>query len=160
MDPLVLTSHALIQFWTLMRNSWIESRRARCCMSRKRWRGRDGDVITPFANELQCNETVTLKATGQLRIPAIAASLDGPITSCETNRDLLCHSLAGNRTNWPGKETCLPPIPTSPISPPTTGWGWWFGSGLGWLRFGEFPRLVGRYCSYLLPKQHGGTFQI
>ena len=25
---------------------------------------------------------------------------------------------------------------------------------------GEFPRLVGRYCSYLLPKQDGGTFQI
>ena len=32
--------------------------------------------------------------------------------------------------------------------------------GLGWLRFGEFPRLVGRYCSYLLPKQDGGTSQI
>ena len=26
--------------------------------------------------------------------------------------------------------------------------------------FGEFPRLVGRYCSYLLPKQAGGTPQI
>ena len=26
--------------------------------------------------------------------------------------------------------------------------------------FGEFPRLVGRYCSYLLPKQTGGTTQI
>ena len=25
--------------------------------------------------------------------------------------------------------------------------------------FGEFPRLVGRYCSYLLPKQAGGTPQ-
>ena len=32
--------------------------------------------------------------------------------------------------------------------------------GLGWLRFGEFPRLVGCYCSYLLPKQDGGTSQI
>ena len=32
--------------------------------------------------------------------------------------------------------------------------------GLGWLRFGGFPRLVGRYCSYLLPKQGGGTSQI
>ena len=30
-------------------------------------------------------------------------------------------------------------------------WRWWFG---------EFPRLVGRYCSYLLPKQSGGTTQI
>ena len=34
-----------------------------------------------------------------------------------------------------------------------------------WVRFcrqefGEFPRLVGRYCSYLLPKQAGGTPQI
>ena len=34
-----------------------------------------------------------------------------------------------------------------------------------WLRFchqevGEFPRLVGRYCSYLMPKQDGGTSQI
>ena len=26
--------------------------------------------------------------------------------------------------------------------------------------FGEFPRLVDRYCSYLLPKQAGGTPQI
>ena len=26
--------------------------------------------------------------------------------------------------------------------------------------FGEFPRLVGRYCSYLLPKKAGGTPQI
>ena len=26
--------------------------------------------------------------------------------------------------------------------------------------FGEFPRLVGRYCSYLLPKLTGGTTQI
>ena len=26
--------------------------------------------------------------------------------------------------------------------------------------FVEFPRLVGRYCSYLLPKQAGGTPQI
>ena len=26
--------------------------------------------------------------------------------------------------------------------------------------FGEFPRLVGCYCSYLLPKQAGGTPQI
>ena len=26
--------------------------------------------------------------------------------------------------------------------------------------FGKFPRLVGRYCSYLLPKQAGGTPQI
>ena len=32
--------------------------------------------------------------------------------------------------------------------------------GLGWLRFGEFPRLVGLYCSYLLPKHGGGTSQI
>ena len=31
---------------------------------------------------------------------------------------------------------------------------------LGGLRFGEFPRLVGRYCSYPLPKQTGGTTQI
>ena len=31
---------------------------------------------------------------------------------------------------------------------------------LGWVRFGEFPRLVGRYGSYLLPKQDGGTSQI
>ena len=34
-----------------------------------------------------------------------------------------------------------------------------------WVRFcqqefWEFPRLVGRYCSYLLPKQAGGTPQI
>ena len=36
------------------------------------------------------------------------------------------------------------------------------GFRLGWLRFGEFPRLqlVGRYFSYLLPKQGGGTSQI
>ena len=34
------------------------------------------------------------------------------------------------------------------------------GHGLGWLRFGEFPRLVGRYCSCLLPKQNGGTSHI
>ena len=27
-------------------------------------------------------------------------------------------------------------------------------------RFGEFLRLVGRYCSYLLPKQAGGTPQM
>ena len=26
--------------------------------------------------------------------------------------------------------------------------------------FGELPRLVGHYCSYLLPKQAGGTTQI
>ena len=26
--------------------------------------------------------------------------------------------------------------------------------------FGELPRLVGRYCSYLLPNQEGGTTQI
>ena len=31
---------------------------------------------------------------------------------------------------------------------------------LGWLRYGEFPRLFGCYCSYLLPKQDGGTSQI
>ena len=30
-------------------------------------------------------------------------------------------------------------------------------TGLGWLRLGGFPRLVGCYCSYLLPKQGGGT---
>ena len=29
-----------------------------------------------------------------------------------------------------------------------------------WHEFGEFPRLVGRYCSYLQPKQAGGTPQI
>ena len=34
-----------------------------------------------------------------------------------------------------------------------------------WVRFcrqefGEFTQLVGRYCSYLLPKQAGGTRQI
>ena len=35
------------------------------------------------------------------------------------------------------------------------------GEGLGWVDLsGEFPRLVGRYCSYLLPKQDGGTSQI
>ena len=28
------------------------------------------------------------------------------------------------------------------------------------LDLGEFPRLVGRYCSYLLPQEDGGTFQI
>ena len=32
--------------------------------------------------------------------------------------------------------------------------------GLCWLTFGEFLWLVGRYCSYLLPKQDGGTSQI
>ena len=33
---------------------------------------------------------------------------------------------------------------------------------LGWvdLDLGSSPRLVGRYCSYLLPKQGGGTSQI
>ena len=31
---------------------------------------------------------------------------------------------------------------------------------LGLLRFGEFPRLVGRYCSYLMSKQDGGTSRI
>ena len=33
---------------------------------------------------------------------------------------------------------------------------------LGWVDsdLGGFPRLVGRYCSYLLPKQDGGTSQI
>ena len=33
---------------------------------------------------------------------------------------------------------------------------------LGWvdLDLGSSPRLVGRYCSYLLPKQDGGTSQI
>ena len=29
--------------------------------------------------------------------------------------------------------------------------------GLGWLQFEMFPRLVGRFCSYLLPKQAGGN---
>ena len=29
-----------------------------------------------------------------------------------------------------------------------------------WQEFGEFPRLLGRYCSYILPKQAGGTPQI
>ena len=29
-----------------------------------------------------------------------------------------------------------------------------------WLGFGEFRQLVGHYCSYLLPRQNGGTFQI
>ena len=32
----------------------------------------------------------------------------------------------------------------------------WVGFTLIW----DFPRLVGRYCSYLLPKQAGGTPQI
>ena len=32
--------------------------------------------------------------------------------------------------------------------------------GLGGLRIGEFPWLVGRYCCYLLPKQAGATSQI
>ena len=33
---------------------------------------------------------------------------------------------------------------------------------LGWvdLDLGSSPRLVGRYCSYLLPRQAGGTPQI
>ena len=30
----------------------------------------------------------------------------------------------------------------------------------GQQEFGEFPRLVGRYCSYLLPNQARGTPQI
>ena len=34
------------------------------------------------------------------------------------------------------------------------------GVGLGWLRFEMFPRFVGSYCSYLLPKQDGGRSQI
>ena len=34
------------------------------------------------------------------------------------------------------------------------------GPGLGRLRFATFPRLSGRYTSYLLPKQHGGKPQI
>ena len=29
----------------------------------------------------------------------------------------------------------------------------------GQQEFGEFPRLVGRYCSYLLPRQDGGTIE-
>ena len=32
--------------------------------------------------------------------------------------------------------------------------------GLGGLGFGEFPRLVGRYCTCLLPRQDSGTSQI
>ena len=36
------------------------------------------------------------------------------------------------------------------------------GLRLGWvdLDLGSSPPLVGRYCSYLLPKQDGGTSQI
>ena len=36
------------------------------------------------------------------------------------------------------------------------------GEYLGWvdLYLGSSPRLVGHYCSYLLPKQDGGTAQI
>ena len=34
------------------------------------------------------------------------------------------------------------------------------GLGLGCLRFKEFPRLVGRFSSYLLPNQHSGASQI
>ena len=30
-------------------------------------------------------------------------------------------------------------------------------TGLGFFRFGKFPWLVGRFCSYLPPKQDGGT---
>ena len=35
-------------------------------------------------------------------------------------------------------------------------WRTWVGLTLIW----DVPRLVGRYCSYLLPKQAGGTPQI
>ena len=42
----------------------------------------------------------------------------------------------------------------------STRWGWWLVNRLGWLRFGEFPRLVGRYCSYLRPKQDGAWKQV
>ena len=42
----------------------------------------------------------------------------------------------------------------------TTAWSKWSGTRFCWVRFGEFPRLVGRYCIYLLPKQDGGTSQI
>ena len=42
----------------------------------------------------------------------------------------------------------------------STGWGissrTWVGLTLIW----RVPRLVGRYCRYLLPKHDGGTFQI
>ena len=34
--------------------------------------------------------------------------------------------------------------------------GYWVGLTLIW----EFPRLVGHYSRYLLPKQDGGTSQI
>ena len=40
------------------------------------------------------------------------------------------------------------------------GWACGCAPRLGWLRFGELPLLVGRYCSYLLPMQTGGTTQV
>ena len=34
------------------------------------------------------------------------------------------------------------------------------GKNLPLTEFRQFRQLVGRYCSYLLPRQHDGTFQI
>ena len=37
---------------------------------------------------------------------------------------------------------------------------WWSDTLVGLTSIWEFPGLVGNYCSYLLPKQYGGTPQI
>jgi len=47
-----------------------------------------------------------------------------------------------------------------PCCPPTTLLGVPLCMRFCQQEFWEFPRLVGRYCSYLLPKQAGGTPQI
>ena len=41
-----------------------------------------------------------------------------------------------------------------------TGWGISLRTWVGLTWIWRVPRLVGRYCSYLLPKHDGGTFQI
>ena len=41
-----------------------------------------------------------------------------------------------------------------------TGWGISSRTWVGLTWIWRVPRLVGRYCSYLLPKHDGGTFQI
>ena len=99
-----LMSHPIL-IWTLilMWDSWIESDVA--CLPAPQIEGSSGPVIAPSTNELQCNETMTLKPKQQLRtLPFLHHHEMAQITSCETNR-ALCGRPAGSFTKWPEKET-------------------------------------------------------
>jgi len=84
-------------------------------------------------------------------------------TRCVRTMYQACHRLrlrphSRNRLfQWKWPVNRLKPVTVAHY---TTGWPICWRTWVGLTSIWDVPRLVGRYCSYLLPKQVGGTPQI